>query len=234
MRLSPISLACFASVLPLRMWGCSAKPAPSETSAKGTLALSTFASAPTSVVVTGTKGGEHVATVDARGAFTIALPKGDRYALAVDVGGKRVPLVMPRRSGKVDATFKVSSRGVVIDLGSVRYLGAGAKPIFLTSVKPSATGNASSASCDPNGTGQYECVDDSEQSQCGDGEHGQQDNGGDGECQNGVDTKTKAPCVDPPGDDAAQADVSAEIAVPERSAPSDASGCEGDGESNDD
>jgi hypothetical protein len=195
----------------------------SESRAKGTLAMTSFSSAPQAVVATSGRGVESRATLSAAGAFSLNLPKGDKYSLSVDVEGRRVPLAMARRSGRFDRTFKVSSDGVAIDLGAVRYRAAGAATLVI--VSQSATG-----ACDPNGSGDYECVQDGEQSSCDDGQQGNSDNGADGECVDGKDTKTNAACSDPGGDDAETADANAEMAVPERSAPTDASGCGGDGE----
>lgn len=225
MELSKIAFVGLVSAMAV---ACASSHTPSDTSAKGTVALSSFkGGAPTAIVAKDGHGTERSVKLDANGAFAIALPKGDRYALSVEVDGRRVPVVMVRRSGKLDATFKVSSRGGIVDLGSVKFLVAGPKPTFVTST---AATSSSSSSCDPNGTGNYECVDDSEQSQCeggGGSENG--DHGADGECENGVDKSTHAPCTDPAGDDAEQADANAEMAVPDRSAPSDVSGCD-DGE----
>jgi hypothetical protein len=64
---------------------------------------------------------------------------------------------------------------------------------------------------------------------------------GDGECENGVDSTTGAPCTDPPeptggssDGTAAPVDPSAPMAVPDHNAPADVGGCDGaDGEAED-
>ncbi len=217
LRPSLFAILC-ASVLA----ACASKKTPSDTTASGTVALSSFASPPTSVVATGAAGREVRGTIGVNGAFSVVLPKGDHYALSLETSTGRVPIAMPRRSGRLDKTFAVTSAGVVITLGSVRYRAAGST----TELRVAAQG----AACNPNGTGDYECVQDDEQSSCEGGDDGQQDNGADGECVNGIDSKTHAACTDPP-DDAEQVDAKIEMAVPERSAPVDASGCEGGDES---
>ena len=52
-----------------------------DTSANGTVTLASFASPPSAVVATTGSGKEIRATLGANGAFSIVLPKGERYAL---------------------------------------------------------------------------------------------------------------------------------------------------------
>ena len=100
-----------------------------------------------------------------------------------------MPIAMARRSGNFDRTFRVSSKGVVVALGATTYVAGGAKPAVVV---------VTAAAACPAGAS---CVEDAEQSSCDDGQHGKDDgNGADGECENGVDTKTHAPCTDPPSD----------------------------------
>ncbi len=197
--------------LPLLAIGCGGKLGAPTSTVTGTVATESFPSTATEIVATSGRGVVVHASFDARGAFSVPVAKGDTYAFAVVVAGRRVPLVMPRRSGKLSQAFKVSSDGVVIALGRVHYLPAGPKA-------PIRVGSGSR--CDG------ECVQDDGASTCSDGSQA----GGDGEngteCENGVDVATHAACVD--GDVGATDDVDggSEMAVPERAAPSDASGCD--------
>jgi hypothetical protein len=180
--------------------GCAAKTSVSETTAQGQLALSTFPEVPSAVIARTASGTVRSATPSATGAFVLALPKGDSYSIGVVMPSRSVVIGMPRSSGAIDRSFKVSSAGVRIELGVVRYRAAGA-------TDPVAAG-ASSAACE-------------------DGANGAQ--GADGECENGVDSTTKAACSDGAGTaDTLQPD--AEMALPEHDAPTDASGCDQSGE----
>ena len=183
--------------------GCAAKSSVSETTAQGQLALSTFPEHPSAVVARTTSGVEKVSTPSATGAFVLSLAKGESYSIRVVMESRSVVIGMPRTSGSIDRSFKVSSAGVHIDLGVVRYHAAGA-------TDPVVPG-AEAASCEDGSN---------------DGENGAA--GGDGECVNGVDSTTKAACSDVPGaaDTADTVDANAEMAVPEHDAPADASGCE--------
>ena len=210
MNLRPSLLV--AALVGISCGGLTAAP---ETTASGTVALSSFPAPVRAVVAMTTRGTVARSAVGARGAFAVSLPKGESYSLAVELDDRRIPVVMPRRSGKLQREFKVSSNGVVISLGSVRYFGPGAKPSFVV--------GASTGDC----TGQ--CVQDDGASTCENG----QSKGGDGEagaeCENGFDVKTHAACTDTDkssGGGTDGVDPSGEIAVPERDAPTDATGCD--------
>jgi hypothetical protein len=183
--------------------GCAAKSSVSETTAQGQLALSTFPEHAKAVVARSASGMERTSTPSATGAFALSLAKGESYSIRVVMESRSVVIGMPRSSGSIDGSFKVSSAGVHIDLGVVRYRAAGA-------TDPVVPG-AEAASCEDGSN---------------DGENGAA--GGDGECVNGVDSTTKAACSDVPGaaDPADTVDATAEMAVPEHDAPADASGCE--------
>ena len=194
--------AAMTVVLGLVM-GCAAKTSVGDTTAQGQLALATFPEVPSAVVARTASGTVRTATPSASGAFVLSLPKGDSYSIGVVMPSRSVVIGMPRSSGSIDRSFKVSSAGVRIDLGIVRYRAAGA-------TDPIAAGGTSAA--------------------CEDGENGAQ--GADGECVNGVDSTTKAACSDGADatdpSDTVQPD--AEMAVPEHDAPTDASGCDQSGE----
>ena len=214
MRLSILTL-----LLPALAISCASKSTTPDTVVRGELALSSYPSTPQSVVATNAGGAEVRGTVGATGAFQLPLPHGTTYGLSVELDGRRIPIAMARRSGNFDRTFRVSSKGVVVSLGTTHYVAGGAKPALVIV--------AAAAAC-PAGAS---CVEDTEQSSCGDGQQGHDDgNNADGECENGIDAKTHAACTDPSGDAAEQADRQQEMALPSTSAPADASGCDGDGE----
>jgi hypothetical protein len=187
--------------------GCAAKSSVSETTAQGQLALSTFPEHASAVIARSASGMETVSTPSATGAFALSLAKGESYSIRVVMESRSVVVGMPRTSGAIDRSFKVSSAGVRIDLGVVRYHAAGA-------TDPVVPG-AEAASCEDGSN---------------DGEEGTQ--GAEGECVKGIDSTTKAPCSDVPeaADPADTVDANAEMAVPEHDAPADASGCEQGGE----
>src|SRR5438105_9555892 len=85
------------SVLGVMALACAKTPA-RDTSANGTVTLASFASPPSAVVATTGSGKEIRATLGANGAFSIVLPKGERYALTLETSAGRVPIVMPRKS----------------------------------------------------------------------------------------------------------------------------------------
>ena len=153
--------------------GCAAKSSVSETTAQGQLALSTFPEHASAIVARSASGVETISTPSATGGFVLSLAKGDSYSIRVQMGSRSVVVAMPRTSGAIDRSFKVSSGGVRIDLGLVRYHAAGAPD-------PVVPG-AEAASCEDGSN---------------DGEEGTA--GGDGECVNGIDTTTKAACSDVP------------------------------------
>ena len=183
--------------------GCAAKSSVSETTAQGQLALSTFPEHASAVVARTASGMERVSTPSATGAFVLSLPRGESYSVRVVMESRSVVIGMPRGSGSIDRTFKVSSAGVRIDLGVVRFHAAGASDPVTPGVEATS---------------------------CEDGSNGGADGteGGDGECVNGIDSTTKAACSDVagPADPADTVDANAEMAVPEHDAPEDASGCE--------
>ena len=208
MNVYPLALG--AALVGFSCGGLTATP---ETTATGRVALSSFPGSVGAVVAVAGGGKSVRSAVDARGDFALALPKGDTYSLSVVVDGRGVPLVMPRRSGKLQRGFKVSSNGVSIALGTVRYLGAGAKPSFVV--------GSSGRGC----TG--ECVQDDGASTCENGQTVGADGEAGAECENGFDVKTHAACTDPePTGGTDGVDSSVEMAVPERDAPNDANGCD--------
>jgi len=162
--------------------------------------MSSFPSTPQAVVATSSRGAETRAALAQDGSFTLTLAKGDSYALVVETANGRVPIAMPRTSGKLDKSFVVGSNGVAIALGAVHYRPANAPSTIV----------AQAATCNPDGTGDHECVQDDGQSSCESDDQGD----GDGETH------------DDGNDNAEQLDVKVEMAIPAHSAPVVASGCE--------
>ncbi len=133
-------------------FGCSASRP--ESTVSGTLALDAFPTKPTSVLVTDERGVARRAPVAADGSFAVTVPKGHRYSLTIE----GVPVVFPRRSGRIDPSFAVQTRGAAIRIGTVRYL---AEP-------PTSGFHVTSG-----GTGDGD-IDDDESSTCNDHDDGQQ------------------------------------------------------------
>ena len=90
-----------ALVLPMFLLAaaaCSAKgasPAP-ESSVAGTAALSTYRAQPSAIVATNEAGLRADASLHVDGSFSLSLPKGHTYKLAMVTPSGEVPLVFPR------------------------------------------------------------------------------------------------------------------------------------------
>ncbi|AKU94876.1 hypothetical protein AKJ09_01540 [Labilithrix luteola] len=204
---------------------------------QGKLTVASFPTAPTAVDAIDEAGNRAHSPVGTDGAFALQLAKGHSYRLVV-VSAKEVPFVFPR-STRLDTSFRVSTGGGVVSLGSVRHwdsLPSGGFKVL----------SASTSSSSPDGQegqdgecvdGKLQgtdtpCADDDNQTECKDGS---QAVSSDGECENGKDAVTGQACTDTDtaGDDAA--DPAQPMAVPDKNAPDDVSGCnENDGEEADD
>jgi hypothetical protein len=88
---------------------------------RGTLTATSYPTSPITVVARDESGHSSTAALT-EGAFSVALPSGHTYRLAVVTATGEVPMVFPRRSGTIDASFAVRSRGALSNLGAVRYL----------------------------------------------------------------------------------------------------------------
>ena len=113
--------------------GCSAKgasPSP-ESTVTGTAALSSYRSKPSTVVATNEAGLRASAPLGASGSFSLSLPKGHTYKLAMATPSGEVPLVFPRRSGALGASFTVKSNGATTaGVGSIGATTAGVASLF--------------------------------------------------------------------------------------------------------
>ncbi len=117
---NPISFVVVGVAL---LAGCAAKSPKQtpETTLSGRAALSTFPSAPTQVRLVDEAGHASLVAVAADGSFKATLPRGHAYKVTF-VAANEVPIVFPRKTGSIDSTFMVKSKGGHLALGSVRYL----------------------------------------------------------------------------------------------------------------
>jgi hypothetical protein len=114
MRLILFSLAAFGI-------GCSSHPS-RESTLQGSAALTSFSSTPTAVRASDETGRTTTAPVAPDGSFSVALARGHLYKVTFVTDAGEVPLVYPRQTGKLDATFLVRSNGAKVHLGAVRRL----------------------------------------------------------------------------------------------------------------
>jgi hypothetical protein len=174
-------------------------PSARESTLRGTAALSTFSSSPTAVTARDEVGRVARATVDAQGRFSISLAKGHVYGVAVEAAGGSVPLVYPRVSGRLDATFVLKTNGAALDIGRIRHFAgvpSGGFHVLATQVP--------STSAPPSGSESE--VEDGSQMTC-----------------DGSDTKVT---VSPAADRAEQADATGDLAVGDQNVPEEVSGCD--------
>jgi hypothetical protein len=218
--------------------GCSQSTASKATSTlDGTAALATFPASPVSAVATDETGRAVAAPVGADGHFSLTLTKGHHYAVSFAGAGGDIPVVWPRASGKLNASFRLSTGGARLDIGSVRYFASAPEGGFHVSAGAPATSTSGPDEECVDGViagTTTPCVDDDGKTTCDDG----QEVDDDGECENGVDARTGAACTDPP-ESTGVADPTTAMAIPDRSVPDDVSGCseeedDDDGETNDD
>ncbi len=205
---SPIWFA-FGSVAVLAAACAGRHPAP-ETTVIGSVALSTYRSAPQAIVATNEAGVAIRAPLAADGAFKVTLAKGHKYRFAVATATGSVPFVFPRTGGTLDAAFRVRSNGGAVQLGQVKYLASAPPTGFkVMATHPPAPAPGSGADC-------TDCADDDHEVSCSDGSHGHDD----GEASSAE------------ADD--HADANQEMSVAEHNAPDDVAGCddEAEGENN--
>ncbi len=205
MRMATCLAACVCSVI-----ACASSSAPSKPTStiQGSVASATFASgAASNIDAVDETGARTRVAVGADGAFTLRVAKSHVYRLVAVTPAGEEPLVFPRSGGRLDTTFRISSGGAVVALGSVRHFDAA----------PQA----------------FSVVDDG-QTQCEGGASGADDHG-DGECENRKDAITGQACADD-GQGPDIVDRAKPMAVPEKNPPNDVAGCDDgqDGEQADD
>ncbi|MDP9150397.1 MAG: hypothetical protein M3O36_10720 [Myxococcota bacterium] len=133
----------------------------------GTAALSTFPSTASSVRAIRNDGQIVSAALASDGRFSLTLNKGYTYKLAVGTSGGFVPLAFPRQTGRIDASFVLSTNGAVVALGNIRYLPSAPKTGFKALYAPVTPGPSSlPADC-------VDCVNDDQQTSCDDGSRGE-------------------------------------------------------------
>ena len=201
--------------------GCASKtgaPVP-PTTVSGSAALSTFPRGPTAVAATDEAGLTVSVPLGSDGSFSVSLPKGHTYKLALATATTAVPLVFPRQTGKLDLSFVLSTDGAAVRLGAVRYLAAAPTGGFKMLAATTATGSQGGSSGDC-----VDCVNDDQQTTCDSSGGGGSE--GEGTSSSG-DAKTPEPSSSGETDNAEQADPNQEMAVGDENAPDHVIGCEG-------
>jgi hypothetical protein len=178
---------------------CSSGPGVRESTVRGAAALQTFAVAPAAIAARDETGRVVRAAVDAQGRFALPLGKGHTYRLVLEGSGARVPIVFPRASGLLDASFVLKTNGASLGLGQVRYYPAAPASGFqvLSAKVPTA---APAGDC-------VDCVNDDAQVTC-----------------EGSDSTESQAAI---ADTAEQADANAELAVGDQNVPEQVAGCDG-------
>jgi hypothetical protein len=182
--------------------GCSAKTL-EPTAVAGAVALSTYRATPARIIAVDELGTRTSSALGSNGSFVLSLAKVHKYRLAVDIGQSTVPIVFPRPSGRLDATFVVKTNGAFVRLGVVRYLAAAPSSGFKVASVQLTAPDAASGDC-------VDCVQDDGSTNCADGETGVGDSVGSAAAALNAD----------------QADATQEMAVSERNAPQEVSGCD--------
>lgn len=192
---------------------CSSSKASPPTVLEGTVAPDGYPAPPTAVLVSDERGSVRSVALTPDGKFSTELAKGHSYRLDVATGRGVVPVVFPRRSGRLDTRFAIATSGARIALGQVRYRPAAPATGFTfttttsSTVRPATMGSGDGASKNENE------VEDDDDVECHDGSHGHDDN----VAQEGV-----------------HVDASAAMAVPQLDPPESAAGCDDDDDDDDD
>ncbi len=201
--------------------GCASRtgtggPVP-QSAVSGTAALSSFPSPARSLSATDETGRTSSAALAADGGFSLALAKGHTYKLSLKTDHGAVPLVFPRQTGRLDASFVLGTDGARIALGAVHYLPGAPKGGFHVLV--AAHGSTQQ------GSNCTDCVNDDQQTSCEDNGGGE-GKGSEGESAPGTESGSASSGGGGAGDNAEQADGSAEMAVGDQNAPDQATGCD--------
>jgi hypothetical protein len=218
---SLVGLAAVAAV------GCAAKTTapPGPTAISGSAALSTFPKGATGVAATDEAGHTSSVALASDGRFTLSLPKGHTYKLAFMTGTGAVPLVFPRHTGKLDASFNLKTDGAAVRLGTVHYLAAAPAAGFKVLASMPTQATQQGGDC-------VDCVNDDQQTTCE-----KSDGTDDGEAKSSEGEAKKAPESSSgtgETDNAEQADPNQEMAVGDQNAPDQVDGCGGgDGQNGD-
>ena len=177
-----------------------------ETTVSGSAALSTYKSLPTAAVATDETGRSTRSPIDALGAFSMSLAHGHTYRFGISTAnGVAVPVVFPRRTGRLDATVAVKSGNARVRLGAVRYFAAAPAGGF--NVSSGSVGVTKVQATVPTSGDCSDCVNDEETVQCDDGS-----------------SATSSEDTTESGD---QVNANEEMAVPEQNSPDSVEGCGG-------
>jgi hypothetical protein len=215
-----VSLLAFLT-LGIASGACSASSKPTSPSVvTGKADLSTFPSKASSVTAVDESGRRTTAGIAADGSFSLPLAKGHTYRLSVVQGTGAVPVVYPRASGRLDATFALRTNGAAIQLGAVRHYAAAPTSGFQVQKVTLSLGSPDAGAADPADC--MDCVDDTGSTTC---------ENGDPADSTGSDNSATDP-MDTPD----QADPAGEMAVAENDPPDTVTGCDGadDGSENND
>jgi hypothetical protein len=205
-------------LVPIGVWAVTAactNAGARESTISGTAALTTFQAAPTAMAARDEVGRVVRGPIDAQGKFALPLAKGHTYRLALEGGGASVPIVFPRSSGTLDATFVLKTNGAALRLGQVRRYASAPGSGFhvLAAIAPASPPGASA----PGGEC-IDCVNDDQQVTCDASES-------DGtESATESDGTSAGRTVGP--DLAEQADPSGELAVGDQNVPEEVAGCD--------
>lgn len=227
MRSAVFAAACVLAVV---TGACKSTKSDPTSTVQGQLSVASFGFAPTGVDAIDERGARTHVDVAADGTFRLDLLKGHLYKVVVVGAGREEPMVFPRKTGRLDLTFRVSSGAGVVTLGLVRHLDSAPTGGFVTqpaatTIKPATEGAEGEVGECVNGQIQgtgAACVDDDAKVTCEDGSAASD---GDGECENGKDTTTGQACTDTDQVGEADADAARPMAIPEKNPPDDIDGC---------
>lgn len=120
--MSFLRISSFAALI-----ACAACSTTPESTISGTVDTSSFPGAVTSLTATDSAGVASTVALASDGSFTLALPAGETYSLALTVDGAAVP-VAARRISPTDMSagygslFAVATDGATVDLGELRFV----------------------------------------------------------------------------------------------------------------
>jgi hypothetical protein len=160
------------------LWGCgdAAKTSTSNPSSviTGTVAVATYPSPPQAAVAVDENGLSTFAPLGSEGQFSLTLPKGHEYHIAVVLGDRQVPVVYARSGGTVELSFSLETDNARLDLGQLRYLpaaGQGSIEVRTSSAQTtSGTQPTSECASGKNVSTGALCVEDGAKTTCGDGQ----------------------------------------------------------------
>src|SRR5258707_203111 len=109
------------TILAVLSVGCAASKKPNST-VTATAALTGYPAAPTAGMATNEQGQVWTGGIDTSGRFSLTLPRGHRYRIALALADREVPVVFARGSGRFGNSFSIVSGGAKVELGALQYL----------------------------------------------------------------------------------------------------------------